>query len=126
MKSRRRWYVLVAAGVFAATGVVVTATHPLWYLSDSGVRSWLMRKVPVGSSLDELKAAAKVEGWRLTNTWSGDAPHADWGGISGATVAWVHLGGRRLVLRRDFDSFWAFDEKDRLVDVRVRRTVNAP
>ena len=114
-----------AAGLAGAVALVLVAIHPLWFRSEAGVRSWLLRKVPVGSTVEQLKTVASAEGWRVDGTWSGDDPHADWGGISGSTIVFTYLGGYRLIFSVDYDSFWAFDTNGRLVDVRVRRMVDA-
>jgi hypothetical protein len=124
MKMGRR-LVWVGVAVLVMATAVIIAIHPLWYLSQSGVKSWLLHKVPTGSSVDQLKSVALAEGWRVNKTWSGDQPHADWGGIAGSTIVWTDLGGYRGVFRVDYDSFWAFDANGRLVDVRVRKSVDA-
>jgi hypothetical protein len=107
-----------------ATGAVLFASNPLRW-PDSAIHSWLLREVPKGSDLRQLKTVAKARGWRINGEWHGNEPHADWGGISGHTIAWIYLGGYRSIFRVDFDSFWAFDEQGRLVDVRLRRMVDA-
>jgi hypothetical protein len=125
MTGRRRRVICGAVILVGTVALVVVAMHPLWYLSEAGVRSWLLQKVPEGSSVEQLKAIASTEGWRVESTWSGSEPHADWGGIDGSTIVWIYLGGHRLVFRVDYDSFWAFDTDGRLVDVRVRKMVDA-
>jgi hypothetical protein len=93
--------------------------------SDSSVHDWLLSAVPVGSSRDQLLAVAKTKQWKVQGTWTGHQPNSDWG-IDGATVVEVYLGGYRNILSVDLDSFWAFDEKGALIDVRVRRDIDAP
>jgi len=38
----------------------------------------------------------------------------------------VHLGHYSVGLREDVQSFWAFDEKGKLLDVCIRRSVDGP
>jgi hypothetical protein len=94
-------------------------------MSDDSVHSYALAKVPLGSTLGALREAAQREGWRINSTWT-RGPHSDWGGIDGATVVWIDLGGYRNLFRTDLDSFWAFDEQGRLVDVRIRRMTDVP
>ena len=116
---RHPW--VVALGGLATVAIVVLGTNPLRW-PDRSVHDWLLRKVPVGSSQDQLRAVANTKGWRINGSWQGHQPNSDWGGIDGATIVHVHLGHYQSLLRADLDSFWAFDEHGTLVDVRMRRT----
>jgi hypothetical protein len=111
-----------------ATAVIVVAASVLLLnplrRSDASVHAYLLQQVPAGSTLEALQRVAKREGWRINNTWS-RGPHSDWGGIDGATVAWIYLGGYWNLFRTDLDSFWAFDERGKLIDVRIRRMTDA-
>lgn len=118
--SRKVMGVLVAAMAVAAVFLV----NPL-RMPDAALHAWLLKTVPVGSNLETLQAAVKRNGWRLNGTWQGHRPKSDWGGIDGDTVAWVYLGGYRSILRTDIDSFWAFDDHGKLMDVHTRRTADA-
>ena len=120
-----RWPYFLGASICLLIAVAIVRAHPIWYAGESGVRSWALREVPPGSNIEQLKQVARAHGWQLNNTWRGDEPHGDWGEISGATIAWVSLGGRRLIFRTDFDSFWAFDEQGHLLDVRVRQMTDS-
>ena len=115
---------LFLAGI-VLLGFALWISNPLRW-PQPAVHAWLLWKVPVGSSEKQLDQIASVTGWHVNGTWPGRRPHSDWGGIDGATIVWVYLGGYRTILRADLDSFWAFDEHGRLVDVRIRRTIDAP
>jgi hypothetical protein len=115
----------VAVGVIAVAGVALLASNPL-RRSDDSIHRWLLKNVPIGSDLATLQAVAKRKGWRINGTWQGHQPHSDWGGIDGDTVAWIYLGGYRSVLVTDIDSFWAFDEGGKLLDVHTRRMTDGP
>ena len=106
-------------------GLILFASNPLRW-PDVAVHRWLLINVPVGSDLNHLQKIAAKKGWQVNGVWSGNQPHADWGGINGATVAWIYLGGYQGVLRADLDSFWAFDERGHLVDVHIRRMIDGP
>jgi hypothetical protein len=110
--------------VFAITTVASSAANPL-RKSDRAVHRYLLESVPVGSTLETLRAVAAQKGWRINGTWEGHAAHSDWGGIDGQTVAWVYLGGYRNFFQTDLDSFWAFDESGKLVDVVTRRMTDS-
>ena len=108
------------AVVVAVTTVATSAANPL-RRSDQAVHRYLIENVPVGSTLEALESVAAQKGWRINGTWEGHTTHSDWGGIDGHIVAWVYLGGYRNFFQTDLDSFWAFDESGKLVDVVTRR-----
>jgi hypothetical protein len=120
--SKHRRSILVAAVVLA---LAFWFSNPLRW-PQPAVRAWLLWQVPIGSSQSQLQHIASTTGWQIKGTWPGHQPHSDWGGIDGATVVWVYLGGYRTVLRADLDSFWAFDEHGHLADVRIRKVIDAP
>ena len=119
-KSRR----LAVVG-FLLLGFACCFANPLRW-PEPAVHAWLLWKVPRGSTEKEFYKIASTMGWRVDGAWAGHQPHSDWGGIDGATVAWVYLGGYWTIFRTDLDSFWAFDERGRLVDVRIRTMTDAP
>ena len=122
----KRIYRILAVLVAIAIGTtaVLYASNPL-RRSDEAVREWLLEKAPIGSDLETLRSVADREGWRVNGEWAGHQPHSDWGGVDGDTVVWIYLGGYRNVFRTDLDSFWAFDENDRLTAIATRRMVDA-
>ena len=108
----------LALALVATAGAVFS--NPL-RRSDEAIHTWLLKSVPPGSDIKYLMSVADQKGWKVNSVWNGDHLHADWGGIDGARIAWVHLGGYRNVFRTDLDSFWAFDETGHLIDVKTRR-----
>jgi hypothetical protein len=114
--------ILTVIAVASVASVVLS--NPL-RRSETSVHAYLLERVPPGSTLDTLRDVSAHQGWRINSTWERGL-HSDWGGIDGATVAWIYLGGYRNLFRRDLDSFWAFDEHGKLIDVRVRRMTDAP
>ena len=123
MNARRKIGIAVlSVGVIGAS--FVSLSNPL-RRSDESVREWLLESVPVGSSEETLMAVAEQKGWTVNSVWDGYSLHSDWGGIDGSRVAWIYLGGYRNLFRTDLDSFWAFDESGRLMDVKTRRMTDA-
>jgi hypothetical protein len=106
-------------------GLVFLVSSPLRW-PEFALRSWLLAVVPPNSTEIQLANAATQHGWRLNNSWNGHQANSDWGGIDGAKVVWIHLGGYQSIFRADVDSFWAFDEKGGLVDVRIRKMYDGP
>ena len=125
MNTKKKLWLGIAVLSLVAAPVVIFS-NPL-RRSDEAVRSWLLAEVPVGSGIEHLLSVAHQKGWRVNGTWEGNRPesHSDWGGIDGATVVWIYLGSYWNVFRTDLDSFWAFDEAGRLVDVETRRMTDA-
>ena len=123
VKRSSKW-MTVAAFALAVVGIVTVGLNPL-RRSDDRVHDWLLRQVPVGSDLATLKAASSLHGWRVNGIWPGHTDHSDWGGIDGATVAWIYIGGYRTLFQTDIDSFWAFDENGKLENVKLRRMTDA-
>ncbi len=117
----------MSLAAFALVGIVsVILSDPLRRSNDA-VQSWLLTQVPVGSNIEQLMSAADQRDWRVNGSWDGNQPqlHSDWGGIDGAKVVWIYVGGYRSVFRTDLDSFWAFDESGRLIGVKIRRMTDA-
>lgn len=123
MKMPPKLWLPVIAFVLIAAAVAVIS-NPL-RRSDEAIRTWLLNSVPAGSSIEHLTSVAGERGWRVKSGWDGTQPQADWGGIDGAHIVWVYLGGYRNIFRTDLDSFWSFDENGRLVDVKTRRMTDA-
>lgn len=123
MKTRNRWLSIVAAIILIS--LIAYESIPLHWPADA-IHWWLLNNVPKGSEMNQLEAVAKTKGWKIMGTWEGYRPHSDWGGIDGHRVAQVYLGNYRIFLRVDLDSFWAFDEHGHLVDVHIRKSIDAP
>jgi hypothetical protein len=108
---------------------MLVACKPFTYRgTERGIAIRLLHNVPPGTSRKAFLMEARRRGWKVEGSWEGNKPdeHTNWGGIDGAHVVWVYLGGYSLILRTDIDSFWAFDEHDRLKGVAVRKMVDAP
>jgi hypothetical protein len=115
----------VLVSVIVLIGVSALLANPLRW-PEFVLHSWLLKRVPIGSNFETLQGVAQKNGWRLNATWQGHKPNSGWGGVDGDTVAWLYLGGYRSLFRVDIDSFWTFDDHGKLMDVKTRRTVDAP
>lgn len=123
MTSKRKLWVLVITAILLSVAISYAANPLRW--SDEALHQWLLKKVPVGSDLDHLKAVADRKGWQIWAIWKG-RPQPYWAKIDGDTIVWIYLGGYRSVFQTELDSFWAFDESGRLIDVHTRRMADAP
>jgi hypothetical protein len=119
----RSFLASAVVGVLLAA-VVYCSSNPL-RRSDEALQQWLLKKVPMGSDMKDLKVIAAQQGWQLSSIWEGNE-HPDWVGIEGNTVVRVYLGGYRTVFRTEVGSFWAFDRSGRLIGVRIDKSVDAP
>lgn len=123
MATKHKLWALGLAGLLLFA-VLNHALNPLRW-SHENLREWLLEKVPLGSSVAHLKSAVDKEGWRVMSIWEhGDTPpHI---GVQGDTVVRVDLGGYRgLLFRVEMDSYWVFDESDRLLDVQTKREADS-
>jgi hypothetical protein len=103
---------------------------------DSWMHAWLLKKVPVGSSEDHFLEVIKAEGWRLKFSWipkNHQLNARESGGfdmrqtpLHGDKFYSIYMGNFRFILREDVQTFWAFDDKGCLIDVRIQRDVDAP
>ena len=128
----RPWRNILGVLVILCLGFGVKfALNPL-RRSNSKIHTWLLKKVPQGSNESYFLTIAKGEGWEVhENGWH--SPVMDiktWGGFDpdtplyGRTYYHVYLGHYYSGLRVDVSTIWAFDDKGRFVDVRIRREVD--
>jgi hypothetical protein len=96
-----------AAAAAVATAVALAVAIPLLgnplRKSDESLHRYLLQKVPMGSSLENLQTVAAREGWRFDGT-SKSRPH----GGAEVTDAWVVLGEFRS---KEVDSHWSFGDR---------------
>ena len=98
---------------------------PLWR-DASGAERWIVSRVPMGSDVATVRQFIRRRGWKLDGEWQQAEPKTDFGTRKGTHVVYVNLGGYWFVFRTDFDAFFGFDERGRLVDVQVRKMVDTP
>ena len=128
------WRILLCGlAVLCLTYGIKFAANPL-RRSNNGIHSWLLKKIPRGSSESHFLTIAKAEGWEVSeNGWHGPVMDIKgWGGFDpdtplyGHTYYHAHLGHYFSGLRVDISTIWAFDDKGNFVDVRIRREIDGP
>ena len=116
---------LAAALLLFALVAITLVRWPLWHDED-GVERWIIRRVPIGSDAATVRQFIRDRGWKLDGEWQQPVPQPSFGTRRGTRVVYAKLGGYWFVFRTDFDAFFGFDERGRLVDVHVRKMVDAP
>jgi hypothetical protein len=98
--------------------------------SESSIRKRLLRDTPRGSSYENVSSYLKSRGWPVQE-WSGgyeipNFEHAPSRKV-GQRVIKAYLGHYQgLPWRVDVDCFWAFDERERLIDISIDKQTDAP
>jgi hypothetical protein len=114
-KLTKKKMLLTATIAVAATFFALRGFQPL-RRSDEGVRAWVLRKTPVGLSSEEIRPVARKQGWTISDDYK-------------------ERGGRRTIrgelgryLSVPFYTyvtvFWTFDDSNRVMDVRIWKTVD--
>jgi hypothetical protein len=115
---------LTGISITVAVIVFLLLSNPLRQ-SDEAIETWLLKSVPIGANLNQLEIVAKQQGWKINSMWDENKPNSDWGGVDGAKVVWVYIGGYHTFFKTDIDSFWAFDESGHLASLKIRRMTDA-
>ena len=125
-------YVLLALGVLLVAYVAkVVFTPASW--PKSTLRAWLVQRVPYGSSEEQVRKFLATR--RFGTTWS--ATHDSFSrshGIKfseGTHTIQALMGDYRqplslFLFETSTEAFFGFDANNRLVDIRVRKTTDAP
>ena len=93
------------------------ASNPL-RRSESGVRRWLEKTTPLGSSLSDVQATATRRGWHGARNEGSD-------GKTTGTFIRGELGDYQgLPFRTSVTVFWEFDASNRLANIRVWKTTD--
>ena len=86
--------------------------------SDAGVRSWLAKRTPVGSSSESVHTVAQRHGWYNPNLQGSD-------GLTSGPYIRGELGRYwSLPFYTYVTVFWEFDSSNRLATIRVWRTTD--
>jgi hypothetical protein len=96
--------------------------------SDASIRRSLLKHTPLGTSRDDCFTFVEKQGWTAgwglsESMWQNPNKPKEMVVVSSFGV---DLGHYTLVLRTDVEAFWGFDASNRLVDVCVRRSTDAP
>jgi hypothetical protein len=119
---------IIIAAVACGLGFKMLSTNPL-HESENVIQTRILGRVPLGSSIDVVKNDIAAQGWKLKYDWSGKPTELSekfYPGVKGQHVIGADLGHYYGILGRvDLDAYWGFDAGDQLIDLRVRKGVNA-
>jgi len=112
MTLRGKILIGLAVAIAATAAVaIVFFSNPL-QKSNEALRAYLLQKVPLGSSLENLQAVAAREGWEFAGTSKSQQPDGTW-----TTSAWVVLGEYES---KEVDAHWQFNDRG-LIDLWIGR-----
>jgi hypothetical protein len=100
--------------------------------SEQHIHDWLLKRAPLGSSIEDVKSMISKNGWKLDYDWKG-TPSAvsekQYPGVQGEHIIGVlhldHHHGFPIPLNVDIDVYWGFDSQDRLIDLNVRKMTDS-
>jgi hypothetical protein len=125
---KARWAIAIVAIICAGIVVRDALIHPLW-MPASGVRAWLLRRAPLGSSPEQVDALIAAHRWSRHYDWHGTPSHSSeefYPAVKGSRIIGAQLGGYQgIPFRADLDAYWGFDESGHLIDLNVRKMVDA-
>jgi hypothetical protein len=115
---------LASAAICAGIGIRAAWLYPLWE-SEDGVREWILRQTPLGSSSNEVRTFIAKRGWKSKYDWMGTpspVSEKQFPAVKGSHIIGADLGGYQgLPFHVDLDAYWGFDASGRLIDLRVRK-----
>src|SRR5229473_585900 len=101
MRYKKVLRLVAIAVILVFTGVTIFPINPL-RRSESDLRAWILKQVPLGSSVGQVKAFIQSKGWKLVSEWSGNPSSVssetaypsvkDYPGIKGDYFIQVDLG----------------------------------
>ena len=120
---------MVVVGVVIVLGGGGVVSNPLRYPADH-IRKGLLREHPLGSR------SADVQAWLDAQQWRDRAHHEQVGlywqdpgrrpEVIGSKSLAAHLGHYQgFPWRVNVEAFWAFDDQDRLIEVKVRKSADS-
>jgi len=110
----------IASFVIAIILALVIGANPT-RRSDEGLQAWLQAKTPLGSKRSDVRAVLAKHGWQNDGYQRTQPPPASKPFLGGT------IGGYQgLPWYTSVQAFWEFDRNDRLIAIRIRRTVDAP
>jgi len=108
--------------------VGIAVIIPAWFylrpafMSEASIRASLLAQMPIGSSMEQVRAVAQKQGW-IESTARLDSYMIFPPGSPGLTV--TAFSGRLrhdpLPYRTEVGATWQFDPSNRLYDIQVRR-----
>jgi hypothetical protein len=122
-----RRYVVLLIAIAAAVLVAYWPGNSVYWGSEHSIEAYLKTQTPLGSSQERVSqwlSARNLRGeiHRATIEPNSEYPLTTIGGSSFIHESVAHYGA---IFRTDIEAFYVFDANGKLVDLRVRRTVDA-
>ena len=125
MSTKRSLIISVSGIVIVAVGVWIFS-HSL-FRSEASIRASLLRQTPLGSSSSDVRAFVDKQGWLVRNYVGSTSFLKQESGrpseVVGVTSIEGNLGD---FLNRNVTAYWGFDSSNRLMDIWVWKTYDAP
>jgi hypothetical protein len=115
-----RKFIIASAALVVIAAVLAFYTSSPLRRTEAGVRRWVQKSTPLGSSLSDVEAIATQRGWFSYR-----------GGAGGLSEPWRFAGTyvrgelgeyQGLPFRTSVTVFWEFDASNRLADIRIWKT----
>lgn len=112
---------------------VLAAIHsfkvPVWR-DQPAIESWVRSQIPLGTPVTSARSQIRSHGWKIESEWAQNQPMPSYGTAQGTHVIHAALGSYWfgsywLIFSTDYDAFFGFDNTGNLVEVRVRKMVDA-
>jgi hypothetical protein len=125
---RRSFQVVALLVVVATIAVALFPGSVLYWGSLLRIEHYLQDQTPIGSTQDTVVTWLQRRGSGAKLNIATIAPHSTFPptDTGGASFIQTTIASYRIVLRADVEAFYVFDANDRLADIGVRRTVDAP
>jgi hypothetical protein len=129
MKKWRIFWFSTVVVVFSITTIALVSNWP-WYMSYGRIESYLLQRTPLGSSEEEVISNLRESGARLQieEPWRGNvAPNTGFppNTVAGSSYIVAVVGEYRVVFTTSVAAFYIFDSDRRLVEIAIRKTVDA-
>lgn len=128
--TRRARIGIAITGIFALLAFVGLHERLVFLMSAPTIERYLVGKTPLGSTETEVLTSLRRRGVSA-QPWHGHiqpSPPNDYPLTKVGGKGFIHesIGHYRLVFRTDVEAFYIFDGSGKLVDLRVRKSVDAP
>jgi hypothetical protein len=130
MKHKSTFWMLGILGIIILTCIAILSNP--FRGSETYIRHWLLKKAPLGSSVEEVKSMISKNGWTLDFERQGTptaVSEKQYPGVKGEHIIGVlhldHHHGFPIPLDVDIDAYWGFDTQGRLIDLNVRKMTDS-
>jgi hypothetical protein len=122
-----RQYVVLLLAIAAAVLVASWPGNPVYWGSENTIEAYLKTQTPLGSPQERVSQWLGARNLRAEIHQATIKPNSEYpltkiGGSSFIHESIAHYGP---IFRADIEAFYVFDANGKLVDLRVRRTVDA-